>query len=150
MARVSPPVGKKKTAGKREGVIIRILERAHTRVVGTYELPDVKAGGYGFVTSRDPKITQDLVISRENAGNAKHGDIVSAEIIAYPMRGRPPEGRIIRVIGKPGQPGIDSELIIEQYELPVHFTPATLREAEDIPQQVTPPCARAGKTSGTC
>ena len=81
--------------------------------------PDPSTGGYGFVTSPNPKITQDLVISRENAGNAKPGDIVSAEIIAYPLRGRPPEGRIIRVIGRPGQPGIDSELIIEQYELPV-------------------------------
>jgi ribonuclease R len=136
VARVSPPAGKKKITGKREGVIIRILERAHTRVVGTYELPDPKTGGYGFVTSQDPKITQDLVIGRENAGGAKNGDIVSAEIIAYPMRGRPPEGRIVRVIGRPGQPGIDAELIIEQYELPVHFTPATLREAEDIPQQL--------------
>ncbi|HSQ78587.1 MAG TPA: ribonuclease R, partial [Nitrospirota bacterium] len=74
--------------------------------------------------------------SRENVNNAKPGDIVSAEIISYPMRGRPPEGRIIRVIGRPGQPGIDSELIIEQYELPVQFSPATLREADEIPQQV--------------
>ncbi len=137
VARVSPPAGRRKPAGKREGLIIRILERAHTRVVGTYELPDPKTGGYGFVTSRDPKITQDLVIGRENAGAARNGDIVSAEIISYPMRGRPPEGRILRVIGQPGQPGIDSELIIEQYELPVHFTPATIREAEDIPQQVS-------------
>jgi ribonuclease R len=136
VARVSPPIGRRKPAGKREGLIIRILERAHTRVVGTYELPDPKTGGYGFVTSRDPKITQDLVIGRENAGAAKNGDIVAAEIISYPMRGRPPEGRIVKVIGQPGQPGIDSELIIEQYELPVHFTPATLREAEGIPQQV--------------
>jgi ribonuclease R len=137
VARVSPPVGKKKITGKREGVIIRILERAHTRVVGTYELPDPKTGGYGFVTSQDPKITQDLVIGKENAGGAKNGDIVSAEIIAYPMRGRPPEGRIVKVIGRPGQPGIDAELIIEQYELPVHFTPETLREADDIPQQIS-------------
>ncbi len=137
VARVSPPMGKKKITGKREGVIIRILERAHTRVVGTYELPDPRTGGYGFVTSQDPKITQDLIIGKENAGGAKNGDIVSAEIIAYPMRGRPPEGRIVKVIGRPGQPGIDAELIIEQYELPVHFTPDTLREAEDIPQQVS-------------
>ncbi len=136
VARVSPPIGRRKGAGKREGVIIRILERAHTKVVGTYERPDPRTGGYGFVSSQDPKITQDIVISRENAGHAKDGDIVSAEIIAYPLRGRPPEGRIVRVIGRPGQPGIDSELIIEQYELPVQFTPATLREAESFPQQV--------------
>ncbi|HSQ77725.1 MAG TPA: ribonuclease R, partial [Nitrospirota bacterium] len=108
VARVSPPAGRKKTEGKREGVIIRILERAHTRVVGTYDLPDTKTSSIGFVTSSNPRITQDVFISRENVGNAKPGDIVSAEIIAYPLRGRPPEGRIIRIIGRPGQPGIDS------------------------------------------
>src|SRR5512135_1764341 len=37
VARVAPPAGKKKAEGKREGVIIRILERAHTKIVGTYE-----------------------------------------------------------------------------------------------------------------
>jgi ribonuclease R len=137
VARVSPPVGRKKTEGKREGVIIRILERAHTRIVGTYELPETKTSPFGFITPSNHRITQDVLISRENAGAAKPGDIVSAEIIAYPLRGRPPEGRIVKVIGQPGQPGIDSELIIEQYELPVQFSPATLREAEAVPQQVT-------------
>jgi ribonuclease R len=137
VVRVTPPVGKKKATGKREGSIIRILERAHTRIVGTYELPEPRSGDHGFITSADPKITQDLMVSRENAGGAKHGDIVSAEIIAYPMRGRPPEGRIVRVIGKAGDPGIDSEMIIEQYELPVQFSPAALREAAEIPQEVS-------------
>jgi ribonuclease R len=137
ITRVSPPAGRKKILGKREGMIIRILERAHTRIVGTYEQPKEYTNKFGFVTSHDPKITQDLVISNENAGSAKPGDIVSAEITTYPLRGRPPEGRILRVIGKPGDPGIDSELIIEQYELPVHFSPAVVKEAANIPQQVT-------------
>ena len=145
VARVSPPAGKKKETGKREGVIIRILERAHTRIVGAFELTDPKTGGYGFVTSQDPKISQDLIVSRENAGKARTGDIVAAEIIAYPLRGRPAEGRIVKVIGKPGDPGIDSELIIEQYELPVKFTPETRREAEAIPQQVTPAMRKSRK-----
>ncbi|MGE5172940.1 MAG: ribonuclease R [Betaproteobacteria bacterium] len=142
VARVTPPVGKKKVSGKREGMIIRVLERAHTKIVGTYELPDPRTGGYGFVTPFDAKLVQDLVVSREQAGGAKSGEIVSAEIIAYPMHGRPPEGRITRVIGKPGQPGIDSDLIIEQYELPVHFSPAAVREANNIPQHVSPAMRR--------
>jgi ribonuclease R len=137
VVRVAPPVGKKKITGKREGVIIRILERAHTRIVGTYELPESRTVSHGFVTPSNPRITQDIFISRENVNGAKPGDIVSAEIITYPLRGRPPEGRIVRAIGRPGQPGIDSELIIEQYELPVQFSPAGLREADAIPQQVT-------------
>ena len=137
-ARVSAPAGKRKTTGKREGAIIRVVERAHTKIVGTYVLQEDRAGGFGFVESSNPRITQNLLIGREHAGGARPGDIVSAEITAYPLRNRPPEGRIVRIIGKPGQPGIDSELIIEQYELPVQFSPAVLREAEGIAQQVTP------------
>jgi ribonuclease R len=137
VVRVAPSADKKKITGKREGVIIRILERAHTRIVGTYELPDSHTGSHGFVTPSNPRITQDVFISREDANGAKPGDMVSAEIITYPLRGRPPEGRIIRVIGRPDQPGIVSELIIEEYELPVRFSSAALREAEEVPQQVT-------------
>ncbi len=136
--RVSAPAGKRKLTGKREGAIIRIVERAQTRIVGSYVLQADRPGGFGFVESSNPRITQNLMISRENAGNAHPGDIVSAEITAYPLRNRPPEGKITRIIGKPGQPGIDSEIIIEQYELPVQFSPAVLREAESIAQQVTP------------
>jgi ribonuclease R len=137
IARVTPPAGRRKDTGKREGMIVRILERARTKVVGTYDLPDPKTGGYGFVTPFDARITQDLVISREHAGGARSGDVVSAEILVYPMRGRPPEGRITRVIGKTGEPGIDSELIIEQYELPAMFSSAAVDEAGRIPQQVS-------------
>lgn len=137
VARIAPPAGRKKPAGKREGVIIRILERAHTKVVGTYDIPEPRTSGFGFVTPSNTRLTQDVIISPENTGGARPGAIVSAEIIAYPMRGRPPEGRIIRVIGEAGQPGIESELIIEEYELPVEFSPAVLQEASDIPQQVT-------------
>ncbi len=137
VARIASPAGRKKPAGKREGVIIRILERAHTKVVGTYDIPEARTGGVGFVTPSNTRLAQDVIISPENAGGARPGAIVSAQIIAYPMRGRPPEGRIIRVIGEPGQPGIESELIIEEYELPVEFSPAVLQEASDIPQQVT-------------
>jgi ribonuclease R len=138
IARITPAVGRKKTAGKREGTIIRILERAHTKVVGIFELPESRVLTHGYVTPSNPRITQDLFIQRENINGATPGDIVSAEIISYPLGGRQPEGRIMRIIGRPGQPGIDSELIIEQYEIPVRFSPASLQEADKVPQEVTP------------
>jgi ribonuclease R len=137
MVRVSPPTGRK-AAGKREGAIIRVLERAHTRIVGTFELPESRTPTHGYVTPSDPKIGQDVFIHAENSSGAKPGDIVAAELIAYPLGGRPAEGRIVRVIGRPGDPGIDSELIIEQYEIPVRFSSAAQAEADAIPQEVTP------------
>jgi ribonuclease R len=137
VARLSPQAGRKKTAGKREGVIIRILERAHTRVVGTFERSALRTEKYGFVTPADQKLMQDLLIAPEHVAGAKPGDLVSAEIISYPLRGRHAEGRIVKVIGRPGDPGIDTELVIEQHELPTVFSPAALREAAQIPQAVT-------------
>jgi ribonuclease R len=137
MVRVSPPAGKKKATGKREGVIIRVLERAHTRVVGTYESTGPRGHGLGFIAPTNQRISQNLVVSADNATGAKTGDLVSAEIISYPLRGRPPEGRITRVIGRPGDPGIESELIIEEHELPVEFSPVAIAEAKAIPQEVS-------------
>lgn len=141
--RVTPPPSRKKAVRmKREGVIVRILERSHTRIVGTYEVPEQRVGSYGFVVSSDPKITQDLIIPDEHKGAARPGDIVTAEIITYPLRGRQPEGRIIKVIGRPGDPGIESDMVIEEYELPVEFSEASLIEASGIPQEVTPAMMR--------
>jgi ribonuclease R len=137
VVRITPQAGRKKAAEKREGTIIRILERAHTGIVGTFELPESRIASHGFITPSNPRIGRDIFISRDNMNGATEGDIVSAEIIAYPLRGRPAEGRITRIIGRPGQLGIDSEIIIEQYEIPVEFSPATIAEAEKIPQQVT-------------
>lgn len=138
VVRLTPQVGRKKPAEKREGAIIRILERAHTRIVGTFGLPESRMPSHGYVTPSNARIGQDVFISRDNMNGATEGDIVSADLIAYPLRGRPAEGRITRIIGRPGQPGIDSEIIIEQYKIPVEFSSATISEAEEIPQQVTP------------
>ena len=135
--RVSPPAGRRKATGKREGVIIQVLERAHTKIVGTYEPSATKGGVIGFVAPTNQRITQNLVVSTGNAGGAKPGDLVSAEIVTYPLGGRPAEGRIIRIIGRPGDPGIESDLIIEEHELPVAFTPAATAEAQAIPQEVS-------------
>jgi ribonuclease R len=135
--RVSPPAGKRKATGKREGVIIEVLERGHTKIVGTFELGMAKGGVIGSVSPTNQRLTQNLVIGVGNAGRAKPGDLVTAEIIAYPSQGRPAEGRIIRVIGRPGDPGIESDLIIEEHELPVDFAPATIMEAKAIPQDVS-------------
>ncbi len=142
VVRVSPPAGGRKKAGKREGVIIRILERARTRVVGLYERTGTRRGGAGFVTPSNQRILQNLVVSPENAGSAEPGDLVAAEIIAYPLRGRPAEGKVTRIIGRPGDPGIDAELVIEEHELPVRFSRPVLAEAAAVPQDVTPSLRR--------
>jgi ribonuclease R len=145
VVRVSPPRGSKKATGKREGVVIRILERSRTRIVGTFEKSQLRTERHGFVMPKDQRLMQSMLIAPENLGGAQPGDLVSAEILTYPLRGRPAEGRITRIIGRPGDPHIDAELIIEEHELPVDFSPAVLKEAAAIPQEVTPSMRRGRK-----
>lgn len=113
---------------RREGSIIRILERAHTRIVGTFE-----AGRYGFyVRPKNRSIPFDLYIAPNEKGKAKDGDIVIAEIISYQTEKRPPAGRIIKILQKPETPRDEVENIIDELNLPRRFPHNVIEEAKSL------------------
>ncbi|MCC6545205.1 MAG: ribonuclease R [Nitrospirae bacterium] len=119
--------------GKKEGRIIRVLERFHKKIVGRFE----RGRNFGFIIPTDKKICYDLFIAPKYIMGAKDGDMVVAEITSYPQSARNPEGEIIKILGKSTTPGIDTEVIIEEYGLPARFTPEILSEAESLPDEVT-------------
>ena len=119
--------------GKKEGRIIRVLERFHKKIVGRFE----RGRSFGFIIPTDKKICYDLFIAPKNLRGAKDGDLVVAEITSYPQNARNPEGDIVKILGKATTPGIDTEVIIEEYGLPAEFSPEILSEAESLPDEVT-------------
>ena len=113
---------------RREGTIIRILERAHARVVGTFE-----AGRAGFyVRPKNKSVPFDLYIAPKEKGKAKDGDSVIAEIISYPTDKRPPAGRIIKILKKPETPRDEVEGIIDELNLPGRFPHNVIEEAKSL------------------
>jgi ribonuclease R len=102
---------------KCEGEIIRILERANKTIIGTYE--DSKS--FGFVVSDDKRIYNDIFIPKAERNGAKTGDIVIIEITQWPEARRNPEGKVIEILGKKGDKGIDILTIIKKYRLPEEF-----------------------------
>src|SRR3972149_1964143 len=118
--------------GRLEGRIIRILERFHSRIVGRFE----RGKNFGFVIPSDRKISHDIYISPKLFNKAKDGDVVVAKIITYPQKTRNPEGEIIKVLGRSSTPGIDTGMIIEEYELPTEFPEDVITEAEALPGEV--------------
>ncbi len=113
---------------RREGSIIRILERAYTRVVGTFE-----AGRSGFyVRPKNRSVPFDLYIAPKEKGKAKDGDSVIAEIISYPSDKRPPAGRIIKILEKPKTPLDEVEGIIDEFNLPRRFPHNVIEEAKSL------------------
>lgn len=118
---------------KKEGRIIRILERAHTKITGRFE----KSKGFGFVMPTDPKIAYDIYIHKDNWNNAKDGEIVVAEIIEYPKEKRNPAGAVIKTLGFPDKKGIEAELIMEEYELTAEFPEDVKKELSNLRFQIS-------------
>lgn len=123
VARVSPS----EIPGRsREGEIIRVVKRANTKIVGTFE----SSKTFGFVTPDDTKLNQDVFIPKKYFNGAKVGTKVVVEITKWPDGRRSAEGRIIEIIGKVGAPGVDILSVMRQYDLSTEFPPE-VQEAAD-------------------
>jgi ribonuclease R len=110
---------------KRAGRIIKILERAHTRIAGRFEV--TKTGLY--IRPKNRSLHFDLTIAQKDSEGAKNGDIVIAEIISYPTDRKPPAGKVVKIIGKPEDPKAEVEAIIDEFSLPRRFPRNVLEEA---------------------
>ena len=134
--RVIARVIRKGNGDKRtEGEIIRIVERANGRLVGTFE----KNESFGFVVPDDKRIYQDIFISKNDMNGAKNGYKVVVEVTKWSEKRRNPEGRIVEVLGAKGDVGIDVLSIIKKYNLPVEFPDEVESDAnmlsEEIPEE---------------
>ena len=116
----------------REGEIIRIIEHANKQIVGTFE----KNTSFGFVTPDDSKLMQDIFIHKRNFNGAEVGTKVVVEIVRWARKHQNPEGKIIKVLGKINDPGIDILSVINQYELPLDFPDNVKKAAAKIPLTV--------------
>ncbi len=119
--------------GRPEGSIVEVFERANHRVVGRY----FNEGGIGFVVPDNKRIAQDILIPTGEAGNATHGQIVMAKIIAQPDRRRQPLGHITEVLGEHMAPGMEVDIAIRAYELPCVWPEAVVEEIDTIVPEVT-------------
>ncbi len=118
--------------GKREGRIVQTLERAFSRIVGRFE----QGKKFGLLLPDELRITQELVIPLNAFGKAKSGQVVVAEITAYPTAQRRGEGRIVQVLGWPDDPEVEVLTIINKFGLPSVFPPEVLTEARATSSQV--------------
>lgn len=131
VARVTPsPI----PGRSREGEIIRIVERANTKIVGTF----AATRSFAFVTPDDQKLGQDIFIPKKGFGGAKNGMKVVVEITKWPEGRHSAEGQVTEVLGKTGAPGVDVMSVMRQYDLAQEFPAEVQDAAYRIPQTVMP------------
>jgi ribonuclease R len=135
--------------GPAEGKVVRILARAHTEVVGQFHFS--RRGSY--IIPYDEKIREKILIppGAEIPPQSKKvhrlGEIpelaiaspeeldeavVNVEITQYPGPTQHAVGRVIEILGRPGDFGIDVEIMIRKHHLPHRFPPEVIEEAESI------------------
>ena len=117
----------------RDGEIIRIVERANPRVVGTFEA----SPNFGFVTPDDVRLGNDIFIPKDDKNIIKNGSKVVVEITKWPEKKRSAEGKIIEVLGSKGDTGIEILSIIKRHNLPIEFPIEVQEAAEKAPASIS-------------
>jgi ribonuclease R len=104
--------------GKRpEGEVIEVVERHKTDFVGVINMQP----NFAFVSTANPKMYTDIFISKDNFGDAENGDVVLVHIEDWPKKADSPFGKVIKVLGKPGEHNTEIHAILAEYGLPSEF-----------------------------
>ncbi|HXN20644.1 MAG TPA: VacB/RNase II family 3'-5' exoribonuclease [Candidatus Binatus sp.] len=154
--RVLARIARRRPDGRAEGRVVQIIERQHPTLVGLF-----RYGPHGnIVLPYDTRILHEVLIppgdeltpelrAKLGAAGEKEslasrrvrlpeldGAVVNVEIKRYPKGSLAPVGRVLEILGRPGDIGVDVEIIIRKHHLPHIFPDEVLAEARKEKQQV--------------
>ncbi len=116
----------------KEGLIDKVIERANTEVVGTFQ----KNKRFGFVIADDRKNTDDVFVRKSDFCNAQNGDKVVVKITKYPEKNVSAEGKITEVISRFGESGGEIKALIRAHGLLETFPSRANAEAKAKSKEV--------------
>jgi len=153
--RVLARIERRRADGRAEGRVVQITGRAHATLVGLF-----RYGPHGnVVLPYDSRILHEVSIPageeltpelREKLGagvegrakaNSRvrlpelDGAVVNIEVTRFPRGGLAPVGRVVEILGRAGEIGVDVEIIIRKHHLPHIFPTEVEAEAKSTPQQ---------------
>ena len=114
--------------GRREGKVIRVLERAHHTIAGSFD--QLRKDGY--VIPFDNRITQDFYIGRDDTMGAGDGEAVIATIVDYPSRNRRAQGKITKILGDSNDPQVEIKVVTAKFHIRSEFPPPAINEAKSV------------------
>ncbi|QSP96217.1 ribonuclease R [Marinobacter salinisoli] len=130
--RVAARVDRVDDRGRREGVIVEVLEYRTQQTVGRF----FKESGINFVVPENSRINHEVLVPDEHAGEAMHGQYVVVEILRQPTIRRQPTGRVVEVLGEHMAPGMEIDVAIRSYDIPHAWSQALGEQAAAIPDEV--------------
>jgi ribonuclease R len=110
-------VYKRRKRGNIEGEITQIIKRAKSDYVGVIQLHEK----YAFVVADSTKMYKDIFIPINKTNKAEDGDKVLVSLEDWPENADSPYGKVIKVLGKPGEHNTEIHAILAEYGLPYEF-----------------------------
>lgn len=114
-----------------EGKVIRILERANTFVIGTFQ----SSKHFGFVVPDDKRIAYDIFIPKEDFNKARSNSKVSVKITEWPEKRKNPEGKIVEIIGDIEDTKTHIEAVLQAKKVRQAFPEDVIKEAKKVSEE---------------
>ncbi|WP_034042422.1 ribonuclease R [Wocania ichthyoenteri] len=112
-------VYKRRKRGKLEGEITNIIKREKSEYVGVIQIHEKK--NFAFVVADSNKMYKDIFVPINKINKAEDGDKVLVKLEDWPEKADSPYGKVIQVLGKPGDHNTEIHAILAEYGLPNEF-----------------------------
>ncbi len=119
--------------GRAEGQLVDVLERGTQQVAGQF----IRERGIGLVIPDNSRISHRILIPKDESGGAKHGQMVVVEILDYPTYVEQATGRVVEIIGMPGEKGIATDIAIHSHAIPYKWPDAVREQVKDFGAEVS-------------
>lgn len=116
-----------------EGQVVEILERSKKQLVGIIKINK----GIAYFIPDNPSFRRDILIPGRFLNNAKSGDKVVVVITEWIEGSRSPLGKVIHLLGKPGDNNVEMNAILAEYDFPLAFPERVEKEAEKISKTIS-------------
>jgi len=118
--------------GRQEGVIVEVLSRGNSIIVGRV----IQNHGVTIVRAEDKRISQDIIVPYHQDLNAQPGQVVEVTMTIQPDFRTKPMGQITKIIGNYSDSGIEIEIALRKYQLPYEFSEDAIKESESFKDEI--------------
>lgn len=113
---------------KPEGQVVEIVQRSKKQLVGTLQINR----GLAIFTPDTLAFRRDILIPGRLLNGAKAGEKVVVTIVDWEAGTRNPIGKVIHILGVPGENEVEMNSILAEFDFPLTFPPDVEKECENL------------------
>ncbi len=113
---------------KPEGQVVEVIERSKKQMVGTVQINR----GLAFFVADNLAFRRDILIPGRLLNGAKSGQKVVVTIVDWEAGTRNPIGKVVHILGKPGENEVEMNSILAEFDFPLAFPEEVEYEANAI------------------